>query len=108
MDREFRLAPAGSGRGVSCDANGAFVGGIPLLKRSEAGNDWEPRDCVELSEQIAMNFGLPIDMTAKMGGLGAISRALNEGNIARAQIATVLLAIPGAPSTSSETSSATN
>lgn len=94
MNREFRLAPSGSGRGISCDASGAFFGNVPLLKRTGVDGDWEPRDCAELSEQIETDTGLPIDMTAKMGGLGAISHALNEGDIARAQIATVLLGIP--------------
>jgi len=45
--REFRLSPSGSGRGISCDANGAFIGTIPPLKRSRANgkDDWEPGDC---------------------------------------------------------------
>jgi hypothetical protein len=103
LDREFRSAPAGSGRGVSCNGHGAFLGTIPLLKRPEADGDWEPRDCAELSEQISDAFGLPIDMTLKMGGLNAITRALNNGDIARAQVATVLLGIPDPPE-DSETS----
>ncbi|HEX4158811.1 MAG TPA: hypothetical protein VHY79_10060 [Rhizomicrobium sp.] len=70
---------------------------MPLLKRAGADSDWEPRACTELSEQIGAQFGLPIDLTSKMGGLNAISRALNEGDIARAQIATVLLGIPDPP-----------
>jgi hypothetical protein len=105
LDREFRLAPPGSGRGVSCDTDGAFLANIPLLKRSEADSDWEPRDCVELSEQSSTEFGLPIDMSSKVGGLHAISRALNENDVARAQIATVLLGIPDYPSNLNETTS---
>lgn len=99
MDREFRLAPAGSGRGISCDANGAFVGSVPLLKRSRMnGKDaWQPRDCGQLSEQIGAEFGIPVDLSPKMGGLDAISRALNEDDVARAQIVTLLLAIPDPP-----------
>jgi hypothetical protein len=104
LDREFRLAPPG-GRGISCDANGAFLGSIPLLKRSEAGSEWEPCECAELSEQISAEFGLTIDMSSKMGGLNAISRALNENDIARAQIATLLLGIPDHPSTLNESPS---
>jgi hypothetical protein len=97
--REFRLAPAGSGRGVSCDANGAFLGAIPLLKRvgGRASQTWEPRSCEELSEEVGSEWSLPIDMSSKAGGLKAISRALNEGDVARAQIAAVLLRIPEAP-----------
>ena len=99
MIREFRLAPIGSGLGVSCDANGAFIGAIPLLRRSNAqGEDrWEPRSCGELSKQIGEHFGLPIDISSKAGGLRAISNALNDDDIARAQIATVQLAIPDPP-----------
>ena len=36
-------------------------------------------------------------MSSKMGGLRAIANALNEGDVARAQIATVLLGIPDLP-----------
>jgi hypothetical protein len=41
-------------------------------------------------------------MSSKAGGLLAIARALNEGDIARAQIATVLLAIPEPPALSKD------
>lgn len=96
---EFRLSQAGRGHGVSCDANGAFVGAAPLLKRSSSGNSdrWEPRDCGELSKQIGGQFGLPIDISSRSGGLRAICNALNEGDVPRAQIATVLLGIPEPP-----------
>ena len=99
MIREFRLSEPSARRGVSCDANGAFIGAIPLLKRlSERGKDWwAPRDSVRLSKQMALEFGLPIDMSRKAGGLRAICNALNDGDIVRAQIAAVLLGIPDAP-----------
>jgi len=97
--REFRLSPPGSERGVSCDANGAFVGTTPLLKRSNASGAtrWEPRDIANLSKQLGSNFGVPVDMATKIGGLKAICNALNEGDVARAQIAAVLLGIPDSP-----------
>ncbi len=100
MIYEFRLSSPGKGRGVSCDANGAFIGSIPLLKRAKMhGIDrWEPRDCGDLSKQLGKQLGLPIDISSKAGGLKAISNALNEGDVARAQIATVLLGIPDPPS----------
>lgn len=99
MIHEFRLSPPKSGHGVSCDEEGAFIGTIPLLKRSLMhGKDrWEPRDCGELSKQLGKQFGLPIDISSKIGGIKAISNALNEGNVARAQIAAVLLGIPDPP-----------
>ncbi len=96
MIYEFRLSPSGKGRGVSCDANGAFIGSIPLLKRAKIhGRDrWEPHNSSDLSKQLGNQLSLPIDMSAKAGGIKAIANALNEGNVVRAQIAAVLLGIP--------------
>lgn len=104
MIHEFRLSPPGEGRGVSCDANGAFVGHIPLLKRAIVNGQerWEPRECGALSKAIGATFGLPIDMASKMGGVRAIANALNEGDVARAQIATVLLGVPELPDLSKD------
>jgi hypothetical protein len=95
---EFRLSRLRT-NGVSCDADGAFVGAIPLLNRLQKGDKdaWHPRESEELSEQISGLYGLPIDMSSKTGGLKAIANALNKGDVARAQIATVLLGIPNVP-----------
>ncbi len=97
--REFRLSPVGSGRGISCDASGAFIGSLPLLKRiRRLGEEfWVPRDCAELSKEIGVVWNLPVEFASRAGGLNAIANALNDGDIARAQIATVLLAIPEPP-----------
>ncbi|HEX4157604.1 MAG TPA: hypothetical protein VHY79_03950 [Rhizomicrobium sp.] len=89
--REFRLSRRG--RGVSCDSDGAFVGPVPLLKLSADGR-WEPRDRAQLSKQLSSNYGVPVDLSSKVGGLRAIAKAFNEDDLARAQIATVLLCIP--------------
>lgn len=99
MVLEFRLSPPGSRHGISCDESGAFVGAIPFLERSfVCGKDrWRPRDCDELSKQLRSHFALPIDISSKAGKLKAIANALNEGDLARAQIATVLLGIPDPP-----------
>lgn len=95
----FRLSPAGKGQGVSCDENGAFIGIIPLLKcvDSAGGPSWQTIDPARLSREVGAQFGLPIDMSRKAAGLKVIADALTAGDIPRAQIATVLLAIPDAP-----------
>src|ERR1700733_4985030 len=49
------------------------------------------------SKHLSTDFGLPIDLSAKTGGLKAICNALNDGDVARAQIAAVLLGIPDPP-----------
>jgi hypothetical protein len=98
---EFRLTPCGNS-GVRCDESGAFVGAIPLLARThgKGKGEWRPRDGDDLSEEMSAQYGLPIDMSPKSGGLTAISKALNEGDLVRAQIATVLLGVPDPPSLS--------
>lgn len=107
MAREFKLSPVGSGHGVSCDANGAFVDFVPLLKRVyESGRGvWKRRSCEELSDEIGLNWDLPFDIRSRTEGLNTIARALNEGDVARAQIAAVLLAIPEPPSLEKRASS---
>lgn len=95
--RQFRLSPPGDARGVCCDANGAYVDSIPLLKRVNNGAPWEARDCEELSADFSSRFGLPIDVTAKAAGLAAIARALNAGEVARAQLIALFLRFPSPP-----------
>ena len=46
---------------------------------------------------MSAQFGLPVDMSSKRGGLTVIAKALNEGDVVRAQIATVLLGVPNHP-----------
>lgn len=95
--RAFRLSPPGVGQGVSCDADGAFVDTVPLLKRSPE-NIWEPRDCNELSDDLGARFGVPIDMSSKAAGLAAIAQALNSYDLAYAQLVTLHLEFPEPPS----------
>jgi hypothetical protein len=99
--REFRLSPR-LDDGVFCDESGAFVGAIPMLARTRGNgkDEWRPRDCDGLSREMSAQYGLPIDMSSKRGGLAVIAKALNEGDVARAQVATVLLGIPHPPSLS--------
>ncbi|WP_158818494.1 AHH domain-containing protein [Methylocapsa sp. S129] len=49
---------------------------------------------------MSAQYDLPVDMSSKRGGLTAIAKALNEGDVVRAQVATVLLGIPHPPSLS--------
>jgi hypothetical protein len=65
--------------------------------RKDDKDAWHPRACEELSEQISALYGLPIDMSSKIGGIKAVANALNEGDVTRAQIATVLLGISDIP-----------
>lgn len=98
---EFRLSSRGGG-GVFCDENGAFVGAVPLLARtrSDGKEEWRARDCDDLSTEMSAQYGLPIGLSSKRGGLDVVARALGEGDLVRAQVATLLLGIPDPPSVS--------
>src|SRR5271170_6225282 len=62
--RRFKLSRLGRARGVSCDADGAFIDDVPLLKRVIANGKekWAPRDSNELSVDLSKHYGLPIDI----------------------------------------------
>lgn len=81
------------GHGVSCDASGAFIGFIPLLERRDilGKRIWEARDCDKLSAEVSVRYGVPIDLSSRAAGLKAVAKALNDGDIARAQFATLFL-----------------
>ena len=91
--REFRLSPHG-------DASGAFVGGVPLLERTDKdGNSvWRSRDIGTLSTELGKLFGVPVDLSSKSNALASIADALNKREIARAQLITLHMEIPDPPS----------
>jgi hypothetical protein len=96
----YRLGEAEDTHGLSCGRQGAFVGPIPLLKRVRDGagrESWQIRSIPELNLALSAGYGLPVDFVGKLGGIVMIVKALNEGNIALAQIATVQLRLPDLP-----------
>jgi len=100
FERYFRLADRAGG-GVCCNSRGLFVGETALLERADTSDghaDWRPRPLAELNRDLARAYGLPVEFAAKAGGLAAVARALGRGDLAYAQIATLLLQIPDPPS----------
>ena len=93
----FRLTEP-SANGVACDENGLVVGETPLLQQREDGAGWRPRSEAELNTDLSDAYSLPIEVAAKIGGIGVVARALNRGDVAYAQIATLNLRIPDPPS----------
>ena len=93
--RFFRLADGG----VTCGADGLFVGGAPTLRRAQSndGGGWTPRSVAERDEALGEVYGLPIDSAAKQGRLAAVARALDCGDLALASIGAVLLRFPDPP-----------
>jgi hypothetical protein len=99
--RVFRLSPTRGRDGIFCDAAGAFVGPVPLLKRVRlnrtAYEQWIVRPEAELNEKLTLLYDMPIDVMTKIGGMETIARALNDGKLALAKIAAVQLRFPDPP-----------
>jgi hypothetical protein len=98
LGRHFHLS-SNQELGVSCDENGLFVGGVPLLEfRGMSGfEQWQPRTVSDLNRDLGARYGLPVEFNMKISGLTTIARALNRGDIIHAQIATLHLRIPDPP-----------
>ena len=79
--------------GVECDRDGPRVGGVALLARDATGR-WAGRDEGHLSRELAKLYGFPVDFGSKRGGVAAVAAALTKGELARAQIITLLLQLP--------------
>jgi len=90
--RYFRLHP---GR-IECDAGGLRVGGVALLARG-ANGAWTKRDERDLDRELSKVYGFPLDFARMRRGVDAVAAALANGELARAQIAALLLQLPDPP-----------
>jgi hypothetical protein len=96
--RAFSLAAKRGSEGVSCDASGVFVGGVPLLRPPSAERRyWTIRLAAEINKELTVRYGLPIDIGSKAGAVSLIAAALNRGDLAMASIAAVQMQFPDPP-----------
>jgi hypothetical protein len=94
--RLFRLRPGG----VECDGDGPRVGGVALLTRDARGQ-WIGRDETGIGRELAKVYGFPIDFAAKRKCVESLAAAMTNGELARAQIITLLLQLPDPPNPAS-------
>jgi SCP1.201-like deaminase len=97
--RAFSLTARGQ-NGVSCDADGVYVGDVPLLtcsKTSGANKSWVVRPISQLNDELSTLYRLPIDAARKANALTLIATAFNRGDMAMAAIATVQMQFPDPP-----------
>jgi hypothetical protein len=87
--RAIRLEKIGHTEGLSCDEDGPALGPIRFLKRTPEGLVSRPIE--ELNATFGWAFGEPVSCSRLMPGLGTIAKALNNGELARAMIATQFL-----------------
>jgi hypothetical protein len=76
--RVFRLSERPSDQGICCNAEGVFVGSVPLLEHlglnRRAKEQWVVRPQAELNERLALLYEMPVDVAAKIGGIETIAR----------------------------------
>jgi hypothetical protein len=97
--RHFSLSSE-RGSGVFCDENGLLVGGVSLLERFRSNGSpeqWRPRPVFDLNRDLSKRYGLPVDISSRMGSLAAITRALDRGDLVHALIAALHLQLPDPP-----------
>jgi hypothetical protein len=87
--RTFRLSRGG----IECDEQGLRIGGLALLARDGRGA-WKTRDECDLGHDLSHVYGFRVDARAKMAGFGVVAKALQDGNLAKAQIAALPLRLP--------------
>ena len=90
--RWFRLHP---------DGEGLRVGGAALLRR-DAGRRWASLPADEVGGVLSETYSFAIDLRGKARGVEAVAAALNQGDLARAQIAALLLQLPDPPTRGAE------
>ncbi len=78
---------------------GVFVGRTPLLEETPGGGRvvWLVRSQSQLETELSKSYGVGVDFGAKMSGAAAVARALTDGDLALAQIASLLLQLPNPP-----------
>jgi hypothetical protein len=92
IHRQFRLARGPDRVGLRCDADGVSLAGIQLLRKTDAR--LAPREALEIDVLTKAAYGSAFDTDKLVRGLAVASKALNEGDLGRAMIATLHLRLP--------------
>ncbi len=78
--RIFRLTNEPGGLGLSCTPAGLALAGVPLLRSTPAG--FVPRPASDIRALLKAAYGADGDPSRLHSRLGAIARALNNGDFA--------------------------
>jgi hypothetical protein len=92
----YRLSKR-SEAGLTCDEKGVALGPIALVERAHGKNQaFQVRPTEEIARTLALAYG-PLtvaDYIRRVTGLNIAARALNDGDLALAGIATAFLKLP--------------
>jgi hypothetical protein len=88
--------PAPSPGELSAMPAGCGLGGVALLTR-DGRHSWTRRDERDLSLELSKLYGYALDSRRICRGVDAVANALRNRELARAQIAALLLQLPDPP-----------
>ena len=89
----FKLDQNPNGRGLRCDADGLFFAGEALLER-DGENQFRPRQPNSIQKLLSATYGVNSDWASRIRSVDVIAKALNNGDMARAMMAAVLMRLP--------------
>ncbi len=92
--RTFKLGVSSAGPLPFVDETGAYLGaGVGLLERDSAGR-WRPRSREVLEALFQAVYGAGAEVESRMAGLSVVAKALDAGDLGRAEIALLRLRLP--------------
>ena len=106
IDRRFQLAASPASLGLRCTSDGVTLAGTPLLRTTVAG--LAPRSTGDLSALFKAAYGRDLDAEALSRGLTVVAKALNDGDLGRAMVASVRLRLSDVDSAAAQQLAATD
>lgn len=86
----FKLDTCSYGKGLRCDSTGLFFAGEPLLERDSEGR-FRPRPSATIKSVLSRSKLVDVYLESNVRSVNVVATALNDGQIANAMIAAVLM-----------------
>jgi hypothetical protein len=89
----FKLDQDAKGRGLRCDRDGLFFAGEAFLER-DAEDQFRPRPTPTIRKVLSSTYRTDSNWESRIRSVGVVAKALNNGDVARAMMAAVLMRLP--------------
>jgi hypothetical protein len=89
----FKLDQNAKGRGLRCDRDGLFFAGIALLER-DAEDQFRSIPATTIRKALSGAYRADGNWESRIRSVDVVAKALNNGDVARAMMAAVLMRLP--------------
>jgi hypothetical protein len=89
----FKLDQTVKGRGLRCDRDGLFFAGEALLER-DAEDQFRPIPATTIRKVFSNAYRADSNWESRIRSVDVVAKALNNGDVARAMMAAVLMRLP--------------